>query len=258
MSGPIPHRIGLIVPSTNTTMETELPEMFARRAGMTGEHYTFHSSRAVLRSVDQESLDRMVGELDRCVHELVDARVDAILYACLVAVMAQGPGAHLDAERQIGEIVAGRGSDALVSSSAGALVRALHALQLERVAIMTPYVESLTNAVATYLESTGVRVVKAVSLAVDDNVEVGRLDQGDLLNRALKLDLGGAQGLVISACVQMPSLRVVSKAEQELGIPVISAATAGVFELLAGRGVTPQVPDAGSLLGGGVSRVEAA
>jgi maleate isomerase len=41
-----PTRIGLIVPSSNTTMETELPEMFARRAAVTGERFTFHSSRA--------------------------------------------------------------------------------------------------------------------------------------------------------------------------------------------------------------------
>jgi len=39
-------RIGLIVPSSNTTMETELPEMFSRRFQLIPEEkFTFHSSR---------------------------------------------------------------------------------------------------------------------------------------------------------------------------------------------------------------------
>jgi len=41
----------LIVPSSNTTIETEVPEMLARRAQATGERFTFHSSRAVLKTV---------------------------------------------------------------------------------------------------------------------------------------------------------------------------------------------------------------
>ena len=48
-----PTRIGLVVPSSNTTIETEVPEMLRR----TGADYTFHSSRAVLHNVDAESLE---------------------------------------------------------------------------------------------------------------------------------------------------------------------------------------------------------
>lgn len=257
MSAATPTRIGLIVPSSNTTIETELPEMLARRAQATGERYTFHSSRAVLHSVDQESLERMVGQLDRCTNELVDAGVDAVVYACLVALMVQGYGAHKDAERQIAEIVASREGAAAVSSSAGALLRAIEALGLQRVAIITPYVQALTDAVAGYLEGAGITVVERVSLAVQDNIEVGRLNQEQLLEHALDLDLSGADGLIISACVQMPSLRVLPRAEELLGIPVLSAATAGVFDLLTGLGLDTEVPDAGSLLAPSPVRAEA-
>ncbi|WP_262402023.1 hypothetical protein [Actinomadura sp. CNU-125] len=92
-------RIGLIVPSSNTTMETEVPELLARRPG--DERFTFHSSRAVLHTVDADSLRAMAGQADRCAAEVADAGVDAIAYACLIAVMAQGPRAHEDAERRL-------------------------------------------------------------------------------------------------------------------------------------------------------------
>ncbi|WP_269204695.1 hypothetical protein [Motilibacter deserti] len=38
-------RVGLLVPSSNTTMETELPELFARREQLAPERFSFHSAR---------------------------------------------------------------------------------------------------------------------------------------------------------------------------------------------------------------------
>jgi maleate isomerase len=53
----MPIRIGLIVPSSNTTIETELPRLFAGLQGA-GTEFTFHSSRVRMRSVTQGELAR--------------------------------------------------------------------------------------------------------------------------------------------------------------------------------------------------------
>ncbi|MCW2758572.1 MAG: maleate cis-trans isomerase, partial [Nocardioidaceae bacterium] len=65
---------------------------------------------------------------------------------------------------------------------------------------------------------------------------------------ARSLDLTDVDVLVLSCCVQMPSLDLVQAAEDELGIPVISAATAGAYAILRSLGVRVDVPGAGSLL----------
>ena len=241
-------RIGLIVPSSNTTIETEVPEMLRRAGEATGRRYTFHSSRAVLHTVDDAGLDRMVGQLDRCGAELVDAHVDAIVYACLVALMARGAGAHVDAERRLAEIVEASGTGAAVLSSAGALVRGLQDEGYARVAILTPYMKPLTAKVAAYLEAEGIEVVDALSLEVSDNLEVGRLDPARLPELAARMDTSRADAVVISACVQMPSLAAIPAAEERLGLPVLSAATATVRELLIRLGLPAEVPGAGALL----------
>jgi maleate isomerase len=244
-----PTRIGLIVPSSNVTIETEVPQLLRRIGAQSGEEFTFHSSRAVLHNVDAESLDRMVGQADRCAAELSDARVDGIVYACLVAVMARGAGAHEEVEQRLEDVLSDAPPPApAISSSAGALVRTLKAHGLRRVAILTPYVEALTERVAGYLESAGVTVTEARSLGVPDNVEVGRLDPMRLPDLAAEMDLSGADALIISACVQMPSLVAIPVAEQRLGLPVLSAATATVHDLLVRLGRAPVVPNAGSLL----------
>lgn len=241
---PTPKRVGLIVPSSNTTMETEVPAML--RAA--GHEATFHSSRAVLHQVDEESLARMVAQGDRCVSELADARVDAYAYACLVAVMAGGPRAHEQAEARLTEVARAAGSDAPLTSSAGALIRTLHAMGAQRIAIMTPYVPELTARVARYIADYDIEVVDSIALGVADNVEVGRLDPAGLLEHARTLDLSRADALVGSCCVQMPSLPVLDQLEAEHGVPVLSAATATTAELLDGLGLARSVPGAGALL----------
>jgi maleate isomerase len=46
----------------------------------------------------------------------------------------------------------------------------------------------------------------------------------------------------------MPSLNLLVPAEEEFGLPVLSAATAGAYALLTSLGLDPVVPGAGRLL----------
>jgi maleate isomerase len=215
-----------------------------------GPRFSFHSSRAVLHQVTEESLDQMVRDGERCARELSDARVDALVYACLIAIMARGAGAHEEVEGRLAQVAADNGSPTPVISSAGALVRAVHGLGAGRVAIITPYVETLTRLVVRYLAENEIEVVDAISLEVSDNVAVGRLDPTELVALARRLDSADADAVIVSACVQMPSLPVIATVEAELGLPVLSAATATTAELLQTLGLEPRVPEAGALLSG--------
>jgi maleate isomerase len=243
-------RIGLIVPSSNTTMETELPELFRRQSEATGHRYTFHSARAALKNVTREELLAMVGKAADCAVAVSDADVDVIAYACLVAVMAQGPGAHVESEAVIAKAAADNGHPAAIASSAGALVRTLHELGAARVAMVAPYMKPLTKMVSDYIEGSGITVLDAASLEVADNLAVGCLDPRNLPAIARDLQRDGADAIVLSACVQMPSLPAVQAVEDELGLPVITAATATTYEVLKALGHAPAIPGAGRLLAG--------
>ncbi len=249
------HRVGLIVPSSNTTMETEIPRMLRRRAD--ADAFTFHSSRVRLDSVTAEELARMVADSDRCAVELADAQVDVMAYACLVAVMSQGEGAHRGVEQRLTQVAADAGCPVPVPSSAGALVRGLQAMGAGRVAILTPYMKPLTARVVAYLEAEGIAVADAISLEISKNVEVARHDPLRLVGLAGQLDVTGVDAVVLSACVQLPSLPAVEAAQQALGLPVLTAGIATTYEILTGLGLDPVVPDAGHLLSGAVQRAEA-
>lgn len=241
-------RVGLIVPSSNVTIETEVPALLGAHPRAAGERCTFHSSRAVLHRVDADSLAKMLDDATRCASELADARVEIVAYACLIAVMAQGSGAHVREERRLADVLAGAGCPVPVTSSAGALVRRLQDLGLSRVALVAPYLRPLTQVVVSYLEAFGIEVVDACSLEVADNVAVGRLDPIALAGRVRALDLSRAQGVIASACVQMPSLPVLETIQQQLGLPVLSAATATTHEILDHLGWEPVIEGAGAAL----------
>lgn len=241
------HRIGLIVPSSNVTVETELPRLLSRHADAT---FSFHGSRMRMHTVSPEELRAMNAQQDRCTDEVADAGVDAVLYACLVAIMAMGPGEHIRTEKAVADQLAARGLEAAVVSSAGALVQALRHQGIGRVALVMPYVPALADTVTGYLEAEGLEVVDRVALGVADNAEVACIPGSTVMDAARGLDRRRAEAVVISACVQMPSLDLVAEAEEALGLPVLSAATAGAHTLLTGLGLAPVLPGAGRLLAG--------
>ena len=243
-------RIGLIVPSSNTTMETELPELFRRRSAATGEVFTWHSARASMARVTPEELERLVEASDVAARSLADSPVEVIAYACLVAVMCRGPGAAGEVESRLRMAVADAAHPPAVVSSAGALVDAFRALGAERVALVTPYLRPLAEQVADTIRGEGFQVTELVALEVSDNVAVGQLDPHQLPEIARRIDAGSIDALVLSACVQMPSLPVVQQVEDDLRVPVLTAATATARSILLALGLDPTIPQAGAALAG--------
>ncbi|VEB63520.1 Maleate cis-trans isomerase [Providencia rustigianii] len=167
-------RIGQIVPSSNTTMETEIPAILRAREAMFAERFTFHSSRMRMQKVTKDELAKMDFDSDRCAIELSDADVDVLGYACLVAIMSMGKGYHRISEKRLHERTIDNGHPAPVVTSAGALVDGLHAIGAKKVSILTPYMKPLTQLVIDYIESEGIEVVDSISLEIPDNLEVGR------------------------------------------------------------------------------------
>jgi maleate isomerase len=238
-------------------METEVPELLRRRQEVAPQRFTCHSSRVAMRQVTPAELARMNRDSDRCATELADARCDILAYACLVAVMAEGPRAHVAVEDRLAATAERAGHVLPVVSSAGALVAGLHELRARRIALVAPYPEALTATVVGYLAEYGVETVDAISLGITDNVAVGRRDPMDLVGIADQLDTDGADVIVLSACVQMPSLPAVPVVERRTGRPVLTAATATVRQLLERLDLDPHICDGGALLDGNRSGLPA-
>lgn len=245
-----PYRIGQIVPSSNTTMETEVPAMLRARETVLPDRFTFHSSRMRMKKVVKEELEAMDRDSDRCAVELSDAHVDVLGYACLVAIMSMGHGYHRLSEQRLHQRTVDNGAPAPVVTSAGALVDGLRVMGAKKISVICPYMKPLTQLVVDYIEHEGIVVHDFAALEIPDNLAVGRHDPERLLEIYKRVDRSGIDVFVASACVQMPSLPIIDRLEQHLGLPVVSAAACTTHQMLDRLGLDRRVPGAGALLGG--------
>ena len=243
-------RIGQIVPSSNTTMETEIPAMLTARQAVRPERFTYHSSRMRMRKVTKEELAGMDGESDRCATELSDARVDVLGYACLVAIMAMGKGYHRVSQERLRLRTQENGADIPVITSAGALIEGLNVIGARKVVVVAPYMKPLTSMVIEYIEAEGIQVIDHRALEIPDNLEVGRHDPSRLPEIVSQLNYAEADAIVLSACVQMPSLPAIAQVEAMTGKRVVTAAAATTYGMLRSLGLERIAPGAGALLSG--------
>lgn len=244
------YRVGQIVPSSNVTMETEIPALLRAREAIAPERFTFHSSRMRMKKVTAEELATMDRDSDRCALELSDARVDVMGYACLVAIMSMGIGYHRQSAERLHGVTVENGNPAPVVSSAGALVEGIKAIGAKRIAVVAPYMKPLTETVVDYIRNEGIDVADYRALEIPDNLAVAAHDPMALPAIAAQLQLGDVDAVVLSACVQMPSLPAIPMAEAILGKPVLSAAVATTWQILNALDLDTRVPGGGTLLSG--------
>lgn len=246
-----PFRIGQIVPSSNTTMETEVPAMLQAHSQLRpNDRFTFHSSRMRMKKVEKDELAAMDAESDRCALELSDAQVDVLGYACLVAIMAMGHGYHRVSQKRLTDRTVANGATAPVITSAGALVDALKIMKARKIALVAPYMVPLTKLVMDYISNEGFEIVDWRALEIPDNLDVGRHDPARLPGIVAGMNYADADVIVLSACVQMPSLPAVAEVEALTRKPVVTASIATTYAILTELGLDPVVPGAGALLSG--------
>ena len=92
---------------------------------------------------------------------------------------------------------------------------------------------------------------ETVNPKASDNLAVAAHDPAKLPGIVAELDqLGEIDALILSACVQMPSLPSISKVEAQVKKPVLSASIATTWSILKALKLDTRVPGGGALLSG--------
>ena len=121
--------------------------------------------------------------------------------------------------------------------------------------MLAPYMCTLTELVVACVEHEGIKVIDHVAFEIPDNLEVGRRDPMRLVEDVKRLNIKGADVVVLSACVQMQSLPAIQTVEDMLGVPVTSTAVCTTHQMLDKLGLEPIAQGAGALLSGHYARV---
>jgi len=119
-----------------------------------------------------------------------------------------------------------------------------------KVSLLAPYMCALTELVVKYIEHEGIQVIDAISFEIPNNPDVGRRDPMRLVEDVKRLNVDGADVVVLSACVQMQSLPAIPIVEDKLGKPVTSTSVCTTRQMLDLLKLEPIAPNAGALLSG--------
>lgn len=242
-------RIGQVVPSSNTTMETEVPEILRAVAASSGAFRpTFHSARMRMKHVSREELAAMNAGAVQAIQHLADAPLDVAGFACLVAIMAMGKGYHRAFAEEMTKIAEQEGATFPIVTSAGALVDEVKSFGAQRIAMLMPYSDQLSRLVADYIEAEGIVVQDYRNFSVTNNAEVGKIATDTLLRAMDDLQWRNVDLVVASACVQMPSLNAIEAIEKITGLPTTSAAICTSRAILRAVGINHDTRGFGSLL----------
>jgi maleate isomerase len=178
-------------------------------------------------------------QIDHAAGLLADAKCDVIVFHCTGSSMEAG----LDGERKIiSSMAAATGRRA--TSTASALVDALHAVDAHKLALISPYMSNEHE--VTFLHSTGFEVVQDRPMQLpSSDAFVGT--PSSFWVEATEQAADPSVDAYLLSCTNIRSVEVIEDLEQRLGRPVITSNQATLWYCLRACGLPDVISGLGEL-----------
>ena len=239
-------RVGLLLPSTDTTTEPEFNLLAP-------EGVTFHAARMLLSSITVEGLIDMEKQSARAAREVASAGVNLICLCCTAGTLVKGPEFDRAIQQEIERI-----TGIPVLTTAHAVIQALKRLTIQRVAVATPYNDEINQKEKEFLESEGMKVTRIKGLGLAElsphyplsksNVSpIGLLEPYVAYKLAREVDSEEADGVFIS-CTGLRTVEIIDALEKDLGKPVTTSNQAMLAAILKRLEIGEKIEGYGRLL----------
>jgi maleate isomerase len=185
--------------------------------------------------------------LEQAARELDVRGVDAIIQVGVPYLVAGGPGY----ERTVIERVS-RVTSIPFTCDIVTCVDALHALKVDRVALVTPFPTNTNDDISRYLAGYNLTVSAVEGVSPRPGVDLSLMPLPEIYRAAKRAfhGAGQARGVLINGA-RMPSVEIIAELEQDLGVPVVSSMQAMTWKGLSLAGVCAPVLGYGRLFEAG-------
>lgn len=214
-------RLGLLVPSSNTTNEPEFYRVLP-------DGVSLHTARLPLEDVNADDLATMSKTAEGTSERLRHAAVDVVAYGCTTGSLVKG---HGYAEQIEADVAAA--ADAPAVATALSVERALAELGAETVAVVTPYIEDLNERERSFLEDGGVEVTSVDGRGIEANTDIGALRPEDAYRQArAAVEENPETDAVFVSCTNYRTFEVIDRLEADVGVPVVTSNQATLWDAL--------------------------
>lgn len=234
-------RIGAIVLQTDRTLEAELSQI--RIDGVE----LYHSRIAMDVEVTPESLRSMEARLPEAAR-LLPRQFDfaAIGYGCTSA-------ATLIGEPAVTAAIQAAHPGVPCTNPITAALAAFRALDVDRIAVVTPYSAEVTAPVIELFANEGISVTAVGSFLEESDLLVSRISEESVANAVSQIatasEMAASCQAVFVSCTSVRAFGVIESLEANLGIPVVSSNLAFGWHLLRLSGIDDTIDGLGQLMG---------
>lgn len=216
-------RIGLLVPSSNTTCEMEFHKLIP-------EGVSVHTARCFLQEdlVPGErirSIVRMSEGLMEAAKRVSSIEPDLIVWACTVGSFIKGKGYDVELmgnlEKEIG---------VPVITTSTAVLEAIKELGVRKIAMATPYIDEINMTEKKFFEESmpGVKIVSMKGLGIVPNLPKGELFPETAYLAAKEVNTESSDCIFIS-CTNWRTLEIINSLEKDMKKPVISSVQSTIW-----------------------------
>ncbi len=235
-------RIGIVVPSTNTTVQPEC-EMLRPRG------VTNHTGRSTIveRPLNSEQaffehMAMMREGMTVAIDQIMTAGLDHLIIGIALETFWGGVAAADKLKAEL-EQRAGVG----ISMGSTAALAALKAFGARRIAVLTPHQPRGDEIVRAYLQEAGIDVVRLKGLAVKTPRMIAQVPVDDIRKALRELD-GDDVDAVLQVGTALPTVAIAAEAERWLGKPVLAVNAVAYWHALRHCGIEDRVYGYGRLL----------
>lgn len=227
-------RLGLLVPSSNSTNEPEFGPVLP-------DGVSLHTGRLPLEDVNADELSAMAETATAATEHLAHAGVDVVAYGCTTGSLVKGHDYAEDLEARLADT-----AEVPAIATALSVERALAAVGAESVSVVTPYVADLNERERDFLETGGFDVRSIAGRGIEPNREIGALSPEAAYRQATDAIDADVDAVFIS-CTNYRTFEAIEPLEADLDVPVVTSNQATLWDALRRLDVDHRAVELGRL-----------
>lgn len=223
-------KIGVVYMTSGFVLEPEFSAMAP--AGV-----SIHYARIHLPLVTVKGLTEMMkpGGVEHSTRQLAQVPLDVVAFGGTSATFLFGSGYDEKIRARMTRVSGG----VPATTTSTAALRALRAVGARRVALVTPYVDEVTERGRVFFSENGFDVVAARGMGIAEDLGIGSVPIRKVYDFTLRSVPPEADSVFIS-CTNLRSIGAIAALEKKLGVPVVSAIQSTMWDCLRIAGVPPR------------------
>jgi len=188
----------------------------------------------------KENLIKMSEKVTEVTKDILpDEKIDCVAYGCTSGTIAAG-------YEVIQKKIKSAKPEAIVTTPSTASIKALRKLNVNKIAIFTPYSKKLNDEVLDFFKKENFEIKANSYFNIESDIDIGKVDPNYLYEVLSNMNLNDAEVLFVS-CTALPVLSIINKLEEKLNKIVLSSNQTLIWDSLNAIGYKNKVEGFGKL-----------